>query len=687
MRKFLKYLSLTIATLIVLLAISVGLLPSVLKWGIQNWLEQQHLESDIESIELQLFDGRLNLHNFSIKQGEQQILKLGSLVVQLNPRELLNRKIILQQFSLNDFELQIEEKQGKAMSFAGVPVPVTTATPVTIPITTSPKSIWQLEIQNFDLSRLNICYKKDINPDQQLCTSLQQLKWHGQLALDLYPNTDDLLNSLKTDISLTLNKLKLTDVNRNATLAGFDQIALHSISTQGIQTIKIKEINFNGLVALQRHASIDKKNKNYVLQSKFITANDISILKQQNVSLSNVKASGLEFTLQRDTDGKLEPINLLNEYRFNAPPSSNTATPVDDTTKPIIFSLAEVSLLDRSAFYFIDNAVKPASQLDFNNIQVSLKKVDSNKRQFRSPLTIDMQVGQHGQLQLQGNIIPFAARPTLKLDGQLKGINISDFNAYIQPAIQHYVKSGHLDAETSINIDQGQLDSTSQLILHKFYVEPVSEQSTEEYEEQLGLPLGTALSLLRDSDNSIHLKLPVTGDINAPDFSINNVISKVSTKAIKTAVINYYTPLGIFNIAGGLYDLATALRFDPVEFKISEDSLDTNDKEQLDKLALILIKRPGIHIIICGVTTQADRLAWFTDEFEASTNDEGEPISVLPALNNDQSLRLNKLATQRGLNVKSYLYEVKKIEPKRLILCTPKHTPGDTQPPRVELQL
>lgn len=687
MRKFFKYLTFTIVTLIVLLAISVGLLPSALKWGIHRWLQQQHLESEIETIELQLFSGRLRLNNFSIKKGSQQTLKLGSLVVQLDPRELLNRKIVVEQFSLNDFYFLAEQKQGKAISFAGVHVPVATATSLNIPIKTSAKSVWQLELQNIDLGRLNLCYKKDITPAHDLCTSLQQLKWHGQLVLDLSTDTDTFLNSLSADTSITLNKLKLKDLNQNTTLAGVNQVALHNISIKGIQNIHIKEIDSKGFVVLQRQANVDSKTKNYVLQSKSITANNISILKQQNVSLSNIKAHGLEVSLQRDTNGKLEPMNMLTEYQQIAPPSSQPEKPVKPTAKAFVFNLKEDLRLEKSAFHFIDNAVKPVSQLDFNDINISLQNIDSNNRHFRSPLTIDMHVGQHGQLQLEGDIIPLAARPTLKLNGKLKGINISDFNAYIQHAIQHYVKSGHLDADTAINIDQGQLDSTTQLILHKFYVEPASEEGTEKYKEQLGLPLGTALSLLRDSDNSIHLKLPVSGDINAPDFSINNVISKVSTKAIKSAVINYYTPLGVFSLAGSLFDLATALRFKPIELEVGEALLDDTDKDQLDRLASLLRERPEIHIVICGISTQADRLAWFPDAFENSTNDEDETVAVLPALDNDQNLRLNQLATQRGLNVKSYLHEVKKIDPKRLILCTPKHTPGDTQPPRVELQL
>ena len=90
--------------------------------------------------------------------------------------------------------------------------------------------------------------------------------------------------------------------------------------------------------------------------------------------------------------------------------------------------------------------------------------------------------------------------------------------------------------------------------------------------------------------------------------------------------------------------------------------------------------------MICGISTQADRLAWYPDEFETTQTDEGEIVATLPALSENQIQRLDELARQRSLAVQEYLLKEKMIDPSRLIICTPKYQYGDKQPPRTELQ-
>ena len=659
LRKAVNYLQITIATLIVLLTIAVGLIPPAMQWGITAWLEQQNLEGQIEEIHLQLFRGRLVIENFSITKGQQKLLSLGSLVIRISLQDLLEQKIVLKQFSLRDFDLSVEQKQDQTFSIAGLSLPASSSTEK--PAAHKDTAPWHLDIQNIDLDRLQSCFQSKVNNTRKLCASLKQLKWNGQLQLSLYPETTDFINSLHSNLSLDLHELQLRDANKNSTLMSIDHIALQQIQMQSLNNISINKIDLNDIVALQRQSASDDAKKNYVLKSLALNAKNISVLNQDKIAITSLDTHRLMLVLHRKSGG--------------------------ESASPLAINLAEFSILDNSSFHFIDNAVKPNSKIELKDINLTVKQINSDKQSLPSPVQLALGLGQHGQLQLKGEVLPFAKRPTLTLDGHLKSINVGNFNAYTQQSIQHYIKSGHLDAEINVTIKSGQLDSKTQLTLHKFYVEPLSETEASQYKEQLGLPLGTALSLLRDRDDSINLELPVSGDINAPDFSINDIVGKVTGKAIKTAVINYYSPLGLLKLAEGLFNLATAFHFGPVNFDVSKAVLDEQDQVQLDKLALVLVDRPQLHLVICGKSTQADRLAWFSAEFENSTNEKGETISTLPKLEEKQKLRLEELAAKRSTIVKDYLHKQKTIEPSRLILCAPKHHPGDKQPPRTELQL
>lgn len=687
MRKYMKYLSITLASIIVLLAIAVVLLPTTLKWGINHWFEEHNLNSHVESVDFKLFDGQLSLKNLTVLRGQQPTLKLGSIIVRIEPGALFHHKIVLQQFSLDNFNLLAEQIKGQPTLVAGIALPSNTEAKTVTKKQANATQPWQVEVQHIELSNISSCYRQTKKTPQTLCASLHRFNWQGKLSLTLYSDTKKLSNSLQTNLSLNLKGLKLEDSHQTKPLFSVAQLALDKIHLQGLDSIAIKSIAVNEMNALPRLNSASTKLPNYVLQVKLLSATGIAIQKQQAVALKDISAHGLQIVLQRDADGKLEADKQLMKYQ--AAPSTPPEKVANTTTvpaKPIRLTLNQLSLLDQSSFYFIDQAVKPASRLEFHDLQLSLQNIDSTKSQARSPLQLNLRFAHHGQIKLQGDVAVFAKRPTLNVTGKLTGINLTDFNAYTEQSIQHYVKSGQLNADISININEGKLDSTTQMTLQKFYVEPITEQEAKQYQQQLGLPLGTALSLLRNRDDSITLKLPVNGDIDAPDFSLSDIVGKVSSKAIKTAIINYYTPFGVINLATGLFDLATAIRFDPIEFPVSEATLQPDNLQHLDKLTQMLTERPQLHLVVCGVATQADRLAWFPDKGDNKTDDKDKKESKLPALTEAQTQRLNTLAQQRGRAVKEYLVNEKQIAADRLILCTPKYSPGDTNPPRVELQ-
>jgi hypothetical protein len=648
----------------------------------QYWLQQQKLSGQIADIEIQLFDGRFALQNFTIHQGKQQKLKLGTLIVQIDPIQLFDRKIVLQQFTVNDLTLQVEGDGQKNLTLAGIPLSPTKSTPPAKSMTT-PYAPWQVQLKNIDLARINSCYQAA--GSRKVCASLQQLGWQGEFNFSLQPNSKQAFKPQPSQLSLQLTDFLLDDKEQNITLASFKQLLLNNIALQDINHVKIESVTLDDIAALQR-GQTQPKAGDFVLQGKQLLASHISVADHQKITLDKLEAQTLKLTLQRQKEGTLLLKSLLAPYHQSGEASPVSKPPADNATLPMTIELGLLSLDDQSSFHFIDQAVTPSSQIDLKDIQLQLRQIDTASKANVSPVKIGMVVGENGKLQLQGSVTLLAQRPTLKLEGDIKGLNVSDFNAYTQQAIQHYVKSGHLDAKTSINIDQGQLDSNTELTLHQFYVEPISEQESEQYKEQVGLPLGTALSLLRDRDNSIRLELPVTGDINAPDFSINDVMRKVTGKALKVAVINYYSPLGMLSLAGSLFDLATALRFEPIEFDTGNAKLDDDDRERLDKLVGMLKERPHIHLVICGVSTQADRRNWFGDTNEFMDDNADEAPSKLPSLSQEQLEKLNTLAKERSQVVKEYLLK-QKIDADRLIICTPKHQPGDSQPPRTELQL
>ncbi|MBT8127710.1 MAG: hypothetical protein KJP15_09510 [Gammaproteobacteria bacterium] len=192
-----------------------------------------------------------------------------------------------------------------------------------------------------------------------------------------------------------------------------------------------------------------------------------------------------------------------------------------------------------------------------------------------------------------------------------------------------------------------------------------SKEDAAALDEAFGMPINQSLVLLKDKKNRIKLDIPVTGDINDPNFNPTDAIIKATTKATTVTLITFYTPYGLA-FAGGnvLFNLATALNFDPLLFEPGSAQLKDAHKEQLANLAKLLVERPQVHLTLCGFSNLRDRDKMFTEIIDPKKI---KPVSAanLP--------KLKQLGSERQESVKNYLIDIGKIEHNRLILCEPEH--------------
>ena len=262
--------------------------------------------------------------------------------------------------------------------------------------------------------------------------------------------------------------------------------------------------------------------------------------------------------------------------------------------------------------------------------------------------------------------MPFDSKPSFDATGKITGIDLRVASPKAEQAIGHIIKSGQLDADLKLFSDQGQLDSTIALVLHHFNLKAKSKEDAAALDKTFGMPINQSLVLLKDKKGRIKLDIPITGDINNPDFDPTNAIIKATTKATTVTLITFYTPYGLA-FAGGnvLFNLATALNFDPLAFEPGSAQLNDAHKQQLSKLAELLVERPHVHLTLCGYTSLDDREKLFTEIIDRN--------KIKPA-SAERLAKLKQLGNERQDNVKNHLINAGKIAHDRLILCAPEHS-------------
>ena len=266
--------------------------------------------------------------------------------------------------------------------------------------------------------------------------------------------------------------------------------------------------------------------------------------------------------------------------------------------------------------------------------------------------------------------------------GEIKGIDVRNISGYAKKYSGYSLDQGLVDAEISVDILEDTIDAVVTTRFHKLQVSPVSKADLEAGSAELGVPLEFALSLLRDKNGMIELKLPISGNINSPTFSIRHIVNKVMFKVIKETVINYYLPFGLV-VKTLVGDSLAGMGFESVVFEPGTAALDEAGEANLDRLSDMLQKRQQLQLVFCAPTTLQDWAALFSPDELASLQSsvENAPLSETTA---EQSAELTALANQRTDSAKQYLID-RGVDPGQMVLCTGKFDQSNSQRPEMSI--
>jgi len=82
------------------------------------------------------------------------------------------------------------------------------------------------------------------------------------------------------------------------------------------------------------------------------------------------------------------------------------------------------------------------------------------------------------------------------------------------------------------NAANGRLDAETDWLIQRIELEELDEFAKNSLAEQVDLPVDTAINLLQDKDGNIELNIPISGQLDDPNFGISGVVSKAIGNAI-----------------------------------------------------------------------------------------------------------------------------------------------------------
>ena len=551
---------------------------------------------------------------------------------------------------------------------------------------TADDSFFMLALNNLNINDSDLCYLDNVT-SLYYCLIFEDLNWQGSVKYDTRSSAPGEVNlQVKGDLKLTGPNIHDHNIDRD--LIDFDSLTLSKLDASGIDTVSLESLRIDKLSALQRGKDKDDNTASF----ENLAIDDIKYSKNK-ININSIDLKGLANIVSKNKNGKWEhdkwqPKEKDTDQKKDSKINQQAASTAND--EPMIIALKKATLTSDKEISFTDNSTSPPMKAGLQSIALNLDDLNSAKPDSDSRFKLYAKTTRHSTIDIEGTAKPFADKVSIDANGKLKGFDLRAASPATQKAIGHIIKSGQMDADLKLLAVDGVLDSNIGLSLYHFNIKATSKEDAAKLDKRFGMPLNQTLVLLRDKDDSIHLDIPITGDVNNPSFEPMDAIIKATSKAATVTLITFYTPYGLIYAGGNVaFNMATALNFDPIDFAPGSPELLADGKEQLAGLSKLLTEKPQVHLTLCGVTNQQDAFTMYPELKKAhdSNNKEGNKKGNEIKLSDEQSLQLEKLASDRQINSKNYLINKSGVAHDRLILCAPEHKKDDDAIAGVEINI
>lgn len=272
--------------------------------------------------------------------------------------------------------------------------------------------------------------------------------------------------------------------------------------------------------------------------------------------------------------GKSAPSGAAASATDAAPPDATDTFPV---------SLRRVRI-DNGKLDFADLSLRPQFGAKIHELSGVITGLASN-RNTRSQIELDGRVDEFGSARIRGELNPFAPRDNTDVNVVFKNVDMVSASPYTMKFAGYKIAEGKISLDLKYRVKDSQLNGDNQVVIDKLTLGERVDSP-----DALKLPLELAIAILKDSDGRIDLGVPVTGNMNDPQFSYGAVIWKAIGNVLTRIVTAPFRALGsLFGVSG---EKMEAVDFDPGSSKLLPP-----EREKLKQIAQVLAKRNQLKLV------------------------------------------------------------------------------------------
>lgn len=595
--------------------------PLVLEDGVLSLATDYQLDLS-ESTQLQLSNASLSIAPLAIKAtDERPLLRLKRLDISETSLDLAKQQVVIGKIRSQELETWAAREADGQLDWQKLfaPGPTTPAPAPASPETpasesteagTTPNKPWQVLLQDTQLRDYRI-HLADRVPEQDVAIDL------GPLNLDLQAFDSLGQSPFRLKLDTGLGKQGRLEVSGQVQLSPLG--AQLQVATQGID-LRLAQAYLSPLVRLELRSGLlasdlavelkssdplafavtgraeveqlhvlDTVKERDLLKWQKLVLEGLSYRHEDSLSIDSIQLAQpyARFIINEDLTTNLSDLVIPQPPEPAGTPAAKTAA-----TPPLGIRIGEIRIADGSA-NFADFSLTPDFATAIQQLNGRIGTLDSRSSKPAS-VAIEGKVDRYAPVSIKGSLNPFDPLDSLDIATRFKNVELTTLTPYSGKFAGFRIRQGRLNLDLHYRIEKGRLSADNKLVLENLQLgERVDSPSA------VDLPIRLAVALLKDTEGRISIELPVSGDLNNPQFSVMPIVWQTLRNLVLRAA---QAP---FKFIGGLVGGSGDVDLSRVQFAAGSDALDTQAQGALDVLAKALHERPTLRLEVEGISAQS----------------------------------------------------------------------------------
>lgn len=340
----------------------------------------------------------------------------------------------------------------------------------------------------------------------------------------------------------------------------------------------------------QLHTLDTLKNRDFLKWQRLVLE-DLKYQHGDSLSISKVNLTQpyVRFMINDDRTTNVDDL-LIPQPAGTA--TKDAAKPAATKGKPLGIYVGGIAINDGSA-NFADFSLTPNFATAIQQLNGQIGTINSRSAKPAN-VNISGKVDRYAPVTIKGEVNPFDPMASLDIAASFKRVELTTLTPYSGKFAGYRIRKGRLNLDLHYLITKGQLKAENKVVIEQLQLGEKVDSP-----DAVNLPLKLAIALLKDSDGKISIELPVTGDLNNPQFSVMPIVWQTLRNLVVRAVQAPFKFIGGLINGGGAEDLGT------VSFAPGSSELSPEAQKALDTLAQALKQRPALRLEIEGTAAQS----------------------------------------------------------------------------------